>query len=57
MKGELDKIERLKDRHKAIIIDMMPKNDDELKMILSNEVVTISDDDKKKIISIVKKFA
>ncbi len=57
MGAELDKIERLKEKHKAAIIDMLPQDDDELKMLFANEIVTVSDDDKKKIISIVKKFS
>ena len=57
MMAELDKIERLKEKHKMAIIDMLPKDDDELRMLFTNEIMTISDDDKKKIISIVKKFA
>ena len=57
MMSDLDKISRLKERQKIAIMDLLPKNEDELKMLLSNEVVTISDDDKKKILSIVKKHA
>ena len=57
MMAELDKIERLKDRQKVAVVDMLPKDDDELRMMFSNEVVTISDEDKKKIISLVKKFS
>ncbi len=57
MGSELDKIERLKDRHKAAIIDILPKDDDELRMLFSNEIMTISDEDKKNILSIVKKHA
>ncbi len=57
MGAELDKIERLKEKHKAAIIDMLPQDDNELKMLFANEIVTVSDDDKKKIISIVKKFS
>jgi DNA-directed RNA polymerase subunit F len=54
--AELDKIERLKERHKVSIADMLPKDEDELRMLFANEIVTISDDDRKKILSIVKKF-
>jgi len=36
---------------------MLPEDLDQLKIILQNEVVTLSDDDKKKIINIVKKFS
>ncbi len=55
--SELSKIERLKDRHRTAITDMLPSDDDELKMIFSNDIITISDEDKKKIIAVVKKFA
>lgn len=54
--AELDKIERLKDRHKVAIVDMMPRDEGELMMLFANEIVTISDEDKKKIVSLVKKF-
>ena len=57
MLAELDKIERLKDKHKVAVLDMLPKDDDELRMLFANEIMTISDEDKKKIISIVKKFS
>jgi DNA-directed RNA polymerase subunit F len=57
MESDLGKIERLKEKHRVAIIDMLPREDDELKMLFANEIVTISDDDKKKIISIVKKHA
>lgn len=55
--ADLEKIDRLKEKHKVAIIDMLPKDDDELRMLFSNEIVTVSDEDKKKIISIVKKHA
>lgn len=57
MMAELDKIERLKERHKVAIADMLPRDEDELRMLFANEIMTISDDDKKKILSIVKKFS
>ena len=55
--AELDKIERLKEKHKAAIMDMLPRDEDELRMLFANEIVTVSDEDKKKIISLVKKFS
>jgi len=55
--AELSKIDRLKPKHIAILADMLPEDLDQLKIILQNEVVTLSDDDKKKIINIVKKFS
>ena len=57
MMTELDKIERLKDKHRVAIVDMLPKDDDDLRIMFSNEIVTVSDEDKKKILSVVKKFA
>ncbi len=57
LRGDLDKIERLKERHKVAIIDMLPNDEDELRMLFSNEIMTISDDDKKKIVSLVKKHS
>ncbi len=57
MIAQLDKIERLKDRHKMAIADMLPKDEDELRMLFSNDIVTVSDEDRKKIISVVKKFS
>jgi len=57
MIDELSKIDRLKPKHIAIVADMLPEDLDQLKIIFQNEVVTLSDDDKKKIISIVKKFS
>lgn len=56
MVTELSKIERLKEKHIVSIAEMLPEDLDQLKILLQNEVVALSDDDKKKIISIVKKF-
>jgi DNA-directed RNA polymerase subunit F len=57
MMAHLDKIERLKDKHKMAILDLLPKDDEELRMLFSNDIITVSDEDKKKIISVVKKFS
>ena len=57
MTGELKKIEKLRDRHIVAIVNMLPSDLDELRLLFTNEVVTLSEEDKKKIISIVKKFA
>lgn len=54
---ELGKIERLKEKHIISIINHMPQDLEELRVLFANEVANISDDDKKKIISIVKKHA
>lgn len=54
--AELSKIERLKEKHRVMIADMLPEDLDQLRITLQNEVVTLSDEDKKKIVSTVKKF-
>lgn len=56
MVEELKKIEKLRERHIVGIVNMLPQDPDELRMLFANEIVTLSDDDKKKILSIVKKF-
>ncbi|HJW96743.1 MAG TPA: DNA-directed RNA polymerase subunit F [archaeon] len=54
---ELGKIERLKERHIVSIINHMPQELEELRVLFANEVVSPSEEDRKKIISIVKKYA
>lgn len=56
MLDELGKIERLKERQRIGIVNMMPQDMDDLKVLFANEVLSLSEDDKKKILSIVKKF-
>jgi DNA-directed RNA polymerase subunit F len=57
MAEELGKIERLKEKHVISIINHMPQDLEELRVLFANEIANISDDDKKKIISIVKKYS
>ena len=52
----LGKIEKLKDRHKISIINMLPKDMDDLRVLFANEIITLSEDEKKEILKIVKKF-
>lgn len=54
---ELGKIERLKDEQKISIANMLPEDMDDLRVLFANEVTSFSEDEKKKILSIVKKFA
>lgn len=56
MMEELGKIERLKERQKINIVNMLPKDQDDLRVIFANEVISLSDEDKKKILAVVKKF-
>jgi len=57
MAEELGKIERLREKHIISIINHLPQDPDDLRVLFANETVSISDEDRKKIISIVKKFA
>ena len=50
-------ISRLKDRHIAKIIDIQPKEIDTLKVILSNENITLKQEDLKKVIDTLNKNA
>jgi len=53
----LSKIERLKERHIMIIVNILPQTTDELKILFSNEMIELGDDEMKKIINIVKKHS
>jgi DNA-directed RNA polymerase subunit F len=57
MAEELSKIERLKEKHITSIINHMPQELEDMRVLFANEVVNLSDEDKKKVISIVKKYS
>jgi DNA-directed RNA polymerase subunit F len=52
---ELSKIEKLQDKHVVGIVEMMPRDEDDLRLLFANERIVLEDDEKKKIISAVKK--
>jgi len=54
---ELGKISRLKDRQKALIVDFLPVDMDDLRVLLAHEIISLSEDEKKSIIKIVKKYS
>ncbi|MFQ5647922.1 MAG: RNA polymerase Rpb4 family protein [Candidatus Aenigmatarchaeota archaeon] len=54
--AELRKVERLKERQIVAIANMLPQDLDELRVLLAHEIVTLGDEDKKKILAAVKKF-
>jgi len=56
MINKLKGIERLKDRHIISIVNMLPKDMDELRILFANEIITLSEEEKKKIVTIVKKI-
>jgi DNA-directed RNA polymerase subunit F len=46
-------IPRLKPRHVVKILDVMPKDLDSLRMVFSNETITIKEEDLKKILNVI----
>ena len=46
-------IPRLKDRHFAKIIDILPKDIDSLRALLSGETITIKEEDLKRILDVI----
>lgn len=54
MLKELEKMEKLKVKHIAAIINFLPKNQEDLRVLFSNERIVLGDDDKRKILKIVK---
>lgn len=57
MAEELGKIDRLKEKHIISIINHMPQELEDLRVLFANEVVSLLEEDRKKIISIVKKYS
>jgi DNA-directed RNA polymerase subunit F len=49
-------VPRLKDRHMVKIIDILPQNLDEIRMIFTGETTTVADENLKKILDIVKEY-
>ena len=53
----LKKIEKLQEKHVAAVVEMMPVDNDDLRLLFANERIVLSDEDKSKIIAAVKKHA
>ncbi|MBS3172407.1 hypothetical protein J4438_02420 [Candidatus Woesearchaeota archaeon] len=49
-------IQRLRPKHIALIINILPEDMDSLRAILTGENITLKDDDLKKIVDVVKKY-
>jgi len=56
IKTKLSKIERLKENHITSIINMLPKDADEVKLLFAHEPINLSEEERKKIASITKPF-
>lgn len=55
--ADLGKVSKLKDRHKNNIANFLPEDAEDLRLLFAHEIVNLSEDDKKTILSIVKKYA
>ena len=53
---ELEKIGKLKERHIAMIINMLPKDMDDLNVLFANEIIAPGEEEKKKILAVTKKL-
>jgi DNA-directed RNA polymerase subunit F len=52
---KLRKVEKLQEKHIVGIVEMLPQDNDDLRLLFANDRIVLSDDDKKAIISAVKK--
>ena len=57
MVKELQDMGKLSDRHVISIVEMLPEDNDDLRLLFANERVVLSDDEKSKVLSIVKKHS
>ena len=55
--GDLDKIEKLQDRHIVAIVEMMPGDEEDLRLLFASERIVLEDNEKQQILSAVKKVA
>lgn len=51
---ELKEIEKLKEKHIVSIINFLPENQNDLRILFANERLVLTDDEKRKILKIVK---
>ena len=54
MREELCKMEKLKEKHVNFIVNFLPENLDELRTVFAHDRIVLSEDEKKKIIKVVK---
>lgn len=56
IKTKLEKVGKLKDKHVTALINMLPRDAEEVKLLFTNEPISLSEDDRKKIAHITKAF-
>ena len=54
---ELKTIEKLNERQIAAIVNFLPQDLDDIRVLFSNERVDLSDDEKKKILDAIKELS
>ncbi|MBU0530411.1 MAG: hypothetical protein KKC05_01955 [Nanoarchaeota archaeon] len=54
--SKLEKMDKLKGKHLTSVINILPKDQDEVKLLFAHEPVNLSEEDRKKIASITKAF-
>ncbi len=57
MADELRKIGKLSEKQIMAIVNLLPEDMDDIRVLFAHEIANLSEDDKKKIISTVKKFS
>ncbi|MBU1135527.1 MAG: hypothetical protein KKG13_03355 [Nanoarchaeota archaeon] len=53
----LKKIDKLKDRQIILLVNTLPETQEDVKILFSNEVINLSEDESKKVVSVIKKFS
>lgn len=54
---DLGKIEKLKEKHRIMVANMMPQDPEDMRVLFQHEIIDLSEEDKKKVLSIVKKYS
>ena len=57
MADELRKAGKLNEKQIMAIVNLLPQDMDDMRVLFAHEIANLSDDDRKKIISTVKKFS
>ena len=52
----LGKVSKLKEKHKINITNALPEDTDDVRILFAHEIINVSEDERKTIVSIVKKF-
>lgn len=56
LKGKLEKLNKLNKKQVTSLINMLPRDQDEVKLLFAHEPINLSEDERKKISSVTKSF-